>query len=56
VTSGGIVTLKAAMLLLPLVIIALGFVIYRLKFKIDEKFYAGILGDLKKRGDIGECQ
>jgi melibiose permease/lactose/raffinose/galactose permease len=52
VTPGGIVTLKAAMLLLPLVIIALGFVIYRFKFKIDEKFYAGIVAALKKRGDI----
>jgi melibiose permease/lactose/raffinose/galactose permease len=46
------VTFKAAMLILPMVIIALGFVLYRFKFKIDEKFYAEIIGDLKKRGDI----
>jgi melibiose permease/lactose/raffinose/galactose permease len=40
------------MLLLPLVIIALGFAVYLFKYKIDEKYYAKIIGDLKERGDI----
>jgi melibiose permease/lactose/raffinose/galactose permease len=40
------------MLLLPLIIIVLGFVIYLFKYKIDEKYYARIIGDLKERGDI----
>jgi melibiose permease/lactose/raffinose/galactose permease len=52
VTTVGALTLKSAMLLLPLVIIAAGFLIYLTKFKIDEKFYAKIVGDLKERGDI----
>jgi melibiose permease/lactose/raffinose/galactose permease len=54
VSPAGIVSLKAAMLLLPLGIIVIGFVIYLAKFKIDEKLYAKIIGDLKDRGDIKE--
>ncbi|GHT79189.1 melibiose:sodium transporter MelB [Spirochaetia bacterium] len=52
VATAGILTLKSAMLLLPLVIIAAGFLIYLTKYKIDEKYYAKIVGDLKERGDI----
>jgi melibiose permease/lactose/raffinose/galactose permease len=54
VSAGGVVILKTAMLLLPLIIIVLGFVIYLLKYKIDEKYYTQIIGDLKERGDIKE--
>ncbi|MDR0452798.1 MAG: glycoside-pentoside-hexuronide (GPH):cation symporter [Treponema sp.] len=54
VSAGGVVILKTAMLLLPLAIIALGFLIYLLKYKIDEKYYARIIGELKERGDIKE--
>ncbi|MDR1411550.1 MAG: glycoside-pentoside-hexuronide (GPH):cation symporter [Spirochaetaceae bacterium] len=54
VSAGGVVILKTAMLLLPLAIIALGFVIYLFKYKIDEKYYAEIVGGLKERGDIKE--
>jgi melibiose permease/lactose/raffinose/galactose permease len=54
VTARGIVIFKSAMLIIPLVIIALGFVIYLSKFKIDEEFYKKILSDLKGRGDIRE--
>jgi melibiose permease/lactose/raffinose/galactose permease len=50
----GILILKAAMLLLPLALILLGFLIYRSRFKIDEAFYGKILQDLKDRGDIGK--
>ncbi|MDR1800783.1 MAG: glycoside-pentoside-hexuronide (GPH):cation symporter [Lachnospiraceae bacterium] len=52
VTPSGIVTMKSAMLLLPLVFIGLGYFIYLKKFKIDEKKYAQILDELKARGDI----
>ncbi|MDR1785565.1 MAG: glycoside-pentoside-hexuronide (GPH):cation symporter [Spirochaetaceae bacterium] len=52
VTARGVLVLKAAMLLLPMGIIALGFAVYLRRFRIDEKFYARILGDLKQRGDI----
>lgn len=41
--------MKAAMMILPLICIAIGFIIYDKKFKIDEKMYAQILEDLKKR-------
>jgi melibiose permease/lactose/raffinose/galactose permease len=54
VSAGGVVILKTAMLLLPLVIIVLGFVIYLFRYKIDEKYYARIIGDLRERGDIRE--
>ncbi|MBQ5313519.1 MAG: MFS transporter [Oscillospiraceae bacterium] len=40
--------MKAAMMLLPLVCIVIGFVIYNKKFIIDEKMYAKIVADLKQ--------
>jgi melibiose permease/lactose/raffinose/galactose permease len=52
VSAGGALIFKAAMLLLPLAVIALGFAVYRRKFKIDEKYYAGIISSLEERGDI----
>ena len=52
VTAEGILGLKFSMLILPLIIIAIGFLVNFSKFKIDEKFYARIIGDLKERGDI----
>ncbi len=48
----GITQLKVAMLLLPLAAIVVGYIIYMTKFRIDEKRYAEILGELKARGDI----
>lgn len=54
VTAGGVTIMKTAMLMLPLVTIAAGYVIYMLKFKIDEKRYGEILVELKARGDIAE--
>jgi melibiose permease/lactose/raffinose/galactose permease len=52
VTAAGVLTLKTSMLILPLIIIAVGYFIYLAKYKIDEKMYAKIIGDLKERGDI----
>jgi melibiose permease/lactose/raffinose/galactose permease len=51
VTSGGVLTLKVSMLILPLAVILVGYVIYLAKYKIDEKRYAEILADLRERGD-----
>ena len=45
--------LKTAMLLLPLVFIALGYVVYLAKFKIDKKLHDTIVSELKARGDFG---
>ena len=52
ITSSGVVTIKIAMLLIPVICILVGFWIYLKKFRIDEEFYAKIIGDLKERGDI----
>lgn len=54
IPEGGILTMKVSMLLVPLATIAVGYVIYLLKYKIDEKKYAEILKELKERGDILE--
>lgn len=50
VTAGGILTLKLSMMIFPLISVVLGYIIYMKYFKIDEKRYAQIVSDLKKRG------
>ena len=52
INSSGVVTIKIAMLLIPVICILVGFWIYLKKFRIDEEFYARIIDDLKERGDI----
>lgn len=52
VTAQGILTLKVAMLILPLISILLGYIVYMKKFRIDEEVYAKIIGMLRARGDI----
>lgn len=52
VTEGGLLTMKFAMLILPLLFILAGYLIYRFKYKIDQKMYNQILEDLANRGDI----
>ena len=47
-------TLKVSMLVIPLIMIIVGYFIYRAKYRIDEKMYAEIVADLKARGDITE--
>jgi len=54
VTAEGVTIVKAAMLLLPLIAIVIGYIINMKAFKIDEKRYAQIIADLEERGDIGE--
>ena len=41
--------MKISMMILPLILILVGFVLYQKKFKIDEKFYAQIVKDLEER-------
>lgn len=50
--AGGKLVVKFSMFVLPLLCIIAGYVIYRVKFRIDEKFYAQILDDLKTRGEL----
>jgi len=54
VTAEGVTIVKAAMLLLPLIAIVIGYFINMKAFKIDEKRYAQIIADLEERGDIGK--
>ncbi len=52
VTSGGLLMMKLAMLILPLFFIGAGYLIYRKKYKIDQAMYQDILRQLEERGDI----
>jgi len=52
VTETGIVLMKLAMLILPLIFIVAGYLVYRSKFKIDKEMFDNIVADLKKRGDF----
>jgi lactose/raffinose/galactose permease len=52
VTETGLLTLKLAMFVVPLICIIAGYIVYRLKFKIDKQFYDKIVSDLAQRGDI----
>jgi len=52
VTEEGLLLMKAAMLILPMLCILVSYILYRMKFKIDAQFHARILNDLRERGDL----
>ncbi|MDR0315332.1 MAG: glycoside-pentoside-hexuronide (GPH):cation symporter [Treponema sp.] len=52
VTAAGLIMMKIAMLIFPMLCIAASYIIYRMKYKIDSRFYAQILCDLRERGEI----
>jgi melibiose permease/lactose/raffinose/galactose permease len=52
VTPSGLLMMKIAMLIFPLFCFAASYLIYRMKYKIDSKFYKQILSDLQERGEI----
>jgi sugar (glycoside-pentoside-hexuronide) transporter len=52
VTKGGLLMMKLAMLIFPLVCIAASYFICRFKYKIDSRFYEQILSDLRARGEL----
>jgi len=52
VTAQGLLMMKIAMLVFPLVCIAVSYLIYRKKYIIDSAFYAKMLSDLRGRGEI----
>lgn len=54
VTAGGLLIMKLAMLILPLILIAAGYMVYRFKFKIDKEMFDKIVSDLEKRGDFNK--
>ncbi|MDR1537033.1 MAG: glycoside-pentoside-hexuronide (GPH):cation symporter [Clostridiales bacterium] len=47
ISAGGIVAVKAAMLLFPMICIFLSYLIYRAKYKLDRKFYEYISWELE---------
>lgn len=52
VTDAGLLTMKLAMLILPLITIVAGYIVYRFKYKIDKEMYDKIVSDLTERGDF----
>jgi sugar (glycoside-pentoside-hexuronide) transporter len=52
VTSSGLLTMKLAMLIFPLITIVAGYIVYRLKFKIDKDMFDKIVSELSARGDL----
>ena len=52
VTAGGLLIMKIAMLIFPLIAIVAGYLVYRFKFKIDKEMFDKIVADLNARGDI----
>lgn len=56
VTETGLLMMKLAMLILPIVFIVIGYIIYRKKFKIDTEMYDKIVADLAARGDINQSR
>jgi len=52
VTPGGLLIIKIAMLVVPPILIIVGYLIYRAKYRIDEEMYATLVSDLKERGQL----
>ncbi|HHU51146.1 MAG TPA: sugar transporter [Firmicutes bacterium] len=52
VTARGLLLMKSAMLILPLLFIVTGYLIYLFKFKIDKELFDRMLADLAARGDL----
>lgn len=54
VTPAGLLMMKMAMLVLPLILIVAGYLVYRAKYRIDEARYVEIIGELAERGQFGK--
>ncbi|MDF2674603.1 MAG: sugar (Glycoside-Pentoside-Hexuronide) transporter [Clostridiales bacterium] len=52
VTAKGLMIMKLSMLILPLILIVIGYLVYHFKFKIDKEMFDKIVVDLSKRGDL----
>jgi melibiose permease/lactose/raffinose/galactose permease len=48
VTGTGLLVMKVSMLIIPLIFIVAGYLIYRLKFKIDKELFDRIVSDISK--------
>jgi len=54
VTAQGLLMMKLAMLVFPMLCIVVSYIIYRKKYIIDSAFYARILSELRQRGELKE--
>ena len=52
IDAAGKLVVKGAMFIIPLIFIVVGYVIYRKKFKLDEKFYGQIVSELEAKGEL----
>lgn len=52
VSADGLLMMRMAMLVLPLILVVAGYLIYRAKYRIDEAFYTRIVGELAERGQL----
>ncbi|HKM33202.1 MAG TPA: glycoside-pentoside-hexuronide (GPH):cation symporter [Lachnospiraceae bacterium] len=52
VTESGLLIMKLAMLIFPLIFIMIGYLIYRRKYKIDRQMFDQIISELTARGEI----
>lgn len=56
VTDTGLLIMKLAMLILPLISIVVGYIVYRFKFKIDKEMFDRIVSELAERGDLNAAE
>jgi melibiose permease/lactose/raffinose/galactose permease len=52
VTTAGLTIMKLSMFILPLILIAAGYIVYRVKYKIDKEMFDKIVAELAERGDF----
>ncbi|MCL2343546.1 MAG: glycoside-pentoside-hexuronide (GPH):cation symporter [Firmicutes bacterium] len=55
VPASGLLLMKIAMLIFPLILIVVSYLIYRSKYRIDSKMHARILADLRARGELKDA-
>ena len=52
VSAGGLLMMKSAMLVFPPLCIAASYILYRVRYKIDETMYQRVLAELEERGEL----
>ena len=52
VTAQGQLLLRLAMVILPAILVAIGYAVWRRRFVIDEGMHARIVAELDARGDL----
>lgn len=54
IDANGVLVVKGAMFILPLIFIVVGYIIYMKKFKLSEQFYGEIVAELESRGELAK--